>query len=175
MPSPAGPDAREIRLLVFDVDGVLTDGRLYFLPDGTELDPDWALQVPEDYREVLRVAVPAAVAAAIEPHVKAWFFNVPGGGLLTELASQIVQWHRGVVLRGRDDLMSSAEALARRSATATPDNMAFSSREVRKTGLGRLNATTERLICPGSFAAGVLTAAFRLPTTRGLVCPFEAE
>jgi len=37
VPSPAGPDAREIRLLVFDVDGVLTDGRLYFLPDGTEL------------------------------------------------------------------------------------------------------------------------------------------
>ncbi|GAA4711575.1 ribulokinase [Nocardioides conyzicola] len=34
------------------------------LPDGTELAPDWALQVPEDYREVLRTAVPAAVAAA---------------------------------------------------------------------------------------------------------------
>ena len=33
---------------------------------GTErpLPPEWALQVPEDYREVLRVAVPAAVAAA---------------------------------------------------------------------------------------------------------------
>jgi L-ribulokinase len=28
------------------------------------LPPDWALQVPEDYREVLRVAVPGAVAAA---------------------------------------------------------------------------------------------------------------
>lgn len=36
--------------------------------DGTgaerPLPPEWALQVPEDYREVLRVAVPAAVAAA---------------------------------------------------------------------------------------------------------------
>ena len=32
------------------------------------LPPDWALQVPEDYREVLRIAVPAAVAAAgIDP------------------------------------------------------------------------------------------------------------
>ncbi len=32
------------------------------------LEPEWALQVPEDYREVLRVAVPAAVAAAgIDP------------------------------------------------------------------------------------------------------------
>ena len=29
-----------------------------------QLPPDWALQVPEDYREVLRTAVPAAVAAA---------------------------------------------------------------------------------------------------------------
>ncbi len=28
--------ARDIRLAVFDVDGVLTDGRLYFLPDGSE-------------------------------------------------------------------------------------------------------------------------------------------
>lgn len=33
-----------------------------------ELPPEWALQVPEDYREVLRIAVPAAVAAAgIDP------------------------------------------------------------------------------------------------------------
>ncbi len=34
------------------------------LPDGSALPPDWALQVPDDYREVLRTAVPAAVAAA---------------------------------------------------------------------------------------------------------------
>src|SRR3954466_5123876 len=32
------------------------------------LPPDWALQVPQDYRDVLRSAVPAAVAAAgIDP------------------------------------------------------------------------------------------------------------
>ena len=36
--------------------------------DGRPLPPDWALQVPDDYREVLRTAVPAAVAAAgIDP------------------------------------------------------------------------------------------------------------
>lgn len=34
------------------------------LPSGERLPPDWALQVPEDYREVLRHAVPAAVDAA---------------------------------------------------------------------------------------------------------------
>ncbi|HZG92376.1 MAG TPA: ribulokinase [Pseudonocardia sp.] len=34
------------------------------LPDGTPLPPDWALQVPADYVEVLRIAVPKAVAAA---------------------------------------------------------------------------------------------------------------
>ena len=34
----------------------------------TGLPPEWALQVPDDYRDVLRVAVPAAVAAAgIDP------------------------------------------------------------------------------------------------------------
>jgi hypothetical protein len=65
--------------------------------------------------------------------------------------------------------------MRRRSAIATPASMFFSSREVRNTGFGRLSATTDRLICPGSFAAGVFTAAFKLPTTRGRVCPLEAE
>ncbi|SCL33403.1 L-ribulokinase [Micromonospora rhizosphaerae] len=38
------------------------------LPDGPSLPPDWALQDPADHREVLRVAVPAAVrAAGIDP------------------------------------------------------------------------------------------------------------
>ncbi len=38
------------------------------LPDGTPLPPDWALQVPRDYVDVLNTAVPAAVAAAgIDP------------------------------------------------------------------------------------------------------------
>lgn len=38
------------------------------LPDGTPLPPDWALQVPQDYRDVLRTAVPAAVEeAGIDP------------------------------------------------------------------------------------------------------------
>ncbi|MCD9874357.1 ribulokinase [Streptomyces guryensis] len=34
------------------------------LPDGTRLPPDWALQVPSDYVDVLRHAVPAALEAA---------------------------------------------------------------------------------------------------------------
>ncbi|MFD5544333.1 ribulokinase [Streptomyces sp. NPDC127079] len=34
------------------------------LPDGTRLPPDWALQVPSDYVDVLRHAVPEALAAA---------------------------------------------------------------------------------------------------------------
>ena len=39
---------------------VLTDA----LPDGTALGHDWALQVSDDYRDVLRTAVPEALAAA---------------------------------------------------------------------------------------------------------------
>jgi L-ribulokinase len=34
------------------------------LPDGTPLPPDWALQVPSDYLDVLRTAVPEALAHA---------------------------------------------------------------------------------------------------------------
>lgn len=38
------------------------------LPSGRPLPPDWALQVPDDYRHVLRVAVPEAVrVAGIDP------------------------------------------------------------------------------------------------------------
>ncbi|MDN0195492.1 ribulokinase [Streptomyces sp. S.PNR 29] len=38
------------------------------LPDGTGLPPDWALQVPSDYIDVLRTAVPEALArAGVEP------------------------------------------------------------------------------------------------------------
>src|ERR1700760_4431306 len=38
------------------------------LPSGTALPPDWALQVPADYIEVLQRAVPAAVReAGIDP------------------------------------------------------------------------------------------------------------
>ncbi|KUN62042.1 ribulokinase [Streptomyces canus] len=34
------------------------------LPDGTRLPPDWALQMPSDYIDVLRIAVPEALARA---------------------------------------------------------------------------------------------------------------
>jgi len=34
------------------------------MPDGSPLPPEWALQVPQDYREVLSSAVPRALAAA---------------------------------------------------------------------------------------------------------------
>ena len=38
------------------------------VPGGAVLPPEWALQVPQDYREVLQVAVPSAVrAAGVDP------------------------------------------------------------------------------------------------------------
>jgi L-ribulokinase len=58
-------DGAELGSAVHDYPhAVLTEA----LPDGTRLGPDWALQVPADYVEVLQHAVPAAVAAAgIDP------------------------------------------------------------------------------------------------------------
>jgi L-ribulokinase len=32
-----------------------------FLPDGTKLEPDWAIEHPADYIEVLEVTVPAVL------------------------------------------------------------------------------------------------------------------
>jgi L-ribulokinase len=58
-------DGAELGSAVHDYpNAVLTDA----LPDGTPLGHDWALQVPGDYLEVLREAVPAAVrAAGVDP------------------------------------------------------------------------------------------------------------
>jgi L-ribulokinase len=59
-------DGAELGTAVHEYPHGVLDTRLV---DGdVPLPPDWALQVPEDYREVLRTAVPAAVAAAgIDP------------------------------------------------------------------------------------------------------------
>ena len=58
-------DGAELGSAVFEYPhAVLTDA----LPDGTPLGVDWALQVPGDYVEVLRHAVPDAVAnAGVDP------------------------------------------------------------------------------------------------------------
>jgi L-ribulokinase len=58
-------DGRELSSSVSDYRHGVLDRRL---PSGRPLPPDWALQVPQDYRDVLSVAVPAAVSdAGIDP------------------------------------------------------------------------------------------------------------
>jgi L-ribulokinase len=59
-------DGTELGTAVHDYRHGVMDARL--AATGEPLPPDWALQDPEDYRDVLRTAVPAAVAAAgIDP------------------------------------------------------------------------------------------------------------
>ena len=59
-------DGEELGSAVHDYRSGVMDARLS--ATGETLPPDWALQDPEDYREVLRTAVPAAVAdAGIDP------------------------------------------------------------------------------------------------------------
>ncbi|WP_182525374.1 ribulokinase [Nocardioides dongkuii] len=55
-------DGAELGTAVHEYPHAVIEDRLP--DDGRRLPPDWALQVPEDYREVLRTAVPAAVAAS---------------------------------------------------------------------------------------------------------------
>ena len=55
-------DGAELGAAVHDYRHGVMDERL--AATGEPLPPDWALQDPEDYRDVLRTAVPAAVAAA---------------------------------------------------------------------------------------------------------------
>jgi L-ribulokinase len=59
-------DGAELGTAVHDYEHGVVDDRLP--STGARLAPEWALQVPEDYRAVLRTAVPAAVeAAGIDP------------------------------------------------------------------------------------------------------------
>jgi L-ribulokinase len=59
-------DGAELGSAVHDYRSGVMDARLP--ATGEPLPPDWALQDPEDYRDVLRTAVPAAIAAAgIDP------------------------------------------------------------------------------------------------------------
>lgn len=55
-------DGRELGSAVHEYTHAVVDG---VLPGGGEpLPPDWALQIPQDWRDVLRFAVPEALAAA---------------------------------------------------------------------------------------------------------------
>ena len=59
-------DGTELGSAVYDYPHAVMDATL--ASSGASLPPEWALQVPNDYREVLRRAVPEAVAAAgIDP------------------------------------------------------------------------------------------------------------
>src|SRR5262245_45237296 len=66
--------------------------------------------------------------------------------------------------------------IRRRSATATPPSIFFSSREVRNAGFCRIILTTAILTVPGSFAGDAEDAYAGCEglTTRGRVAPFEA-
>ncbi|KRE95808.1 ribulokinase [Nocardioides sp. Soil774] len=58
-------DGRELGSAVADYPHGVLDRSL---PSGRRLPPDWALQVPDDYRHVLRTAVPEAIrSAGIDP------------------------------------------------------------------------------------------------------------
>ena len=62
-------DGAELGTAVHEYSHAVVTDRLPGSPqDGPVLPPEWALQVPQDYRDVLRHAVPAAVeAAGIDP------------------------------------------------------------------------------------------------------------
>lgn len=56
-------DGLELASAVHEYSHAVMESRLS-AGDGRRLGPDWALQYPDDYRDVLRLAVPAAIAAA---------------------------------------------------------------------------------------------------------------
>jgi ribulose kinase len=121
-------DGAELGSAVYEYPhAVLTEA----LPDGTRLGHDWALQVPGDYLDVLRYAVPAAVSeAGIDPA------QVVGIGTdftactmvptlddgtplseLPELAGR-PEWEFAKVLQTGNKVMRTLRAIKRRAAVA---------------------------------------------------------
>ena len=108
------------------------------LPDGTPLPPEWALQVPADYVEVLRTAVPAALAAA-----------GVGPGRRRRHRHRLHGVHDGADHRRRHPAVRAA-GVRRPSRTPTSSCGSTTPRRARPTGSTRSPASAGSRGCPAT-------------------------
>lgn len=72
-------DAQKLRLMAFDVDGVMTDGRIYFSPDGEALKVFNTL----DGHGLKKLAASGVTLAIITGRNTPWWPNAPPTWALT--------------------------------------------------------------------------------------------
>lgn len=145
--------ARQIRLAIFDVDGVLTDGRLYFMPDGTEFKSFHTL----DGHGIKMLRASGVEVAIISGR------NSP---LVERRAANL-----GIpyLIQGREDKLNALDEL-RREISVEMQQIAFLGDDLpdlpvmRRVGLGVAVATADTFV--REHAHGVTSAAGGLGAAR---------
>ena len=90
--------AQAIRLAIFDVDGVLTDGRLYFMPDGTEF---------KSFNTLDGHGIKMLIASGVETAI----ISGRNSPLVEKRASNLGIQH---LIQGREDKLNALEELRQR-------------------------------------------------------------
>jgi 3-deoxy-D-manno-octulosonate 8-phosphate phosphatase (KDO 8-P phosphatase) len=138
--------AADIRLAIFDVDGVLTDGRLYFMPDGTEFKSFNTLD-----GHGIKMLMASGVQVAI--------ISGRQSPLVERRAANLGITH---LIQGREDKLNALEELRMRLPFRM-DQIAFLGDDLpdlpvmRRVGLGMAVATADSFV--REHAHGVTLAA----------------
>lgn len=127
--------AKNIRLAIFDVDGVLTDGRLYFMPDGTEFKSFNTLD-----GHGIKMLIASGVETAIISGRKSPLVELRAANLgITHL------------IQGREDKLVALDELRER-VPVTLEQIAFLGDDLpdlpvmRRVGLGMAVATADSFV-----------------------------
>jgi 3-deoxy-D-manno-octulosonate 8-phosphate phosphatase (KDO 8-P phosphatase) len=145
--------AAMIRLAVFDVDGVLTDGRLYFMPDGTEFKSFNTLD-----GHGIKMLIASGVQVAI--------ISGRNSPLVERRAANLGIKH---LIQGREDKLTALDELRQRLPVPM-ERIAFLGDDLpdlpvmRRVGLGMAVATADSFV--REHAHGVTLAAGGLGAAR---------
>ncbi|WP_304639590.1 KdsC family phosphatase [Pseudomonas sp.] len=145
--------AAMIRLAVFDVDGVLTDGRLYFMPDGTEFKSFNTLD-----GHGIKMLIASGVQVAI--------ISGRNSPLVERRAANLGIKH---LIQGREDKLTALDELRQRLPVPM-ECIAFLGDDLpdlpvmRRVGLGMAVATADSFV--REHAHGVTLAAGGLGAAR---------
>ncbi|MEH6565716.1 MAG: HAD family hydrolase [Halopseudomonas sp.] len=144
-PTQIAERARAIRLAIFDVDGVLTDGRLFFMPDGTEF---------KSFNTLDGHGIKMLIASGVEVAI----ISGRNSPLVERRASALGIQH---LIQGREDKLTALAELRERVA-AEMHEIAFLGDDLpdlpvmRRVGLGMAVASADSFV--RKHAHGITTA-----------------
>lgn len=145
--------ASSIKLAIFDVDGVLTDGRLYFMPDGTEF---------KSFNTLDGHGIKLLIASGVEVAI----ISGRNSPLVEKRAANLGIKH---LIQGREDKLIALDELRQR-VPVKMDEIAFLGDDLpdlpvmRRVGLGMAVATADPFV--RDHAHGVTLAAGGMGAAR---------